>query len=499
MSAPHWVVIGAGLGGLTTAALLLKAGLQVTVLEAQAYPGGCAGSFPYRGYRFDAGATLAGGFQPGGPHERLGRELGLDWDLIAVDPAWEVHLPGRQPVRQWADPAAWAAERRRAFPGSEPFWELQARLSDLSWDLAREPLPWPPQSPAELRALAAALRPRHLPALPHAFRRLGQLLPPGDVALRTFVDAGLLIAAQCVAAEAGALYGSAALDLPRRGVNVPRGGMGGLAWTLVHWIRARGGELRFKQRALGLELAGGRVRAVLGQEGRRGPRRIPCDGVVANLTPWSLAALLDQDAPAALRRELAALRPTWGAVMLHLGLDAAALPPDLAEHLQVVADMDRPLGEGNSVFLSVSPASDLGRAPAGLRAATLSTHSRIAPWWRLRTLGDGGQAYARAKEAYAETLLDTAERALPGLRGAIRLALSATPVTYAHWTGRAEGMVGGFPAGSLWQARGPRSGLGRALPNLWQVGDSIFPGQSSAGVTLGAMRVAAGVLRGEGG
>ncbi|MFZ1771299.1 MAG: FAD-dependent oxidoreductase, partial [Caldilinea sp.] len=61
------VVSGAGIGGLTTAALLAQAGLDVTVLEAHVYPGGCAGVFFHQGYRFEAGATLAGGFYPGGP------------------------------------------------------------------------------------------------------------------------------------------------------------------------------------------------------------------------------------------------------------------------------------------------------------------------------------------------------------------------------------------------------------------------------------------------
>jgi phytoene dehydrogenase-like protein len=43
----------------------------------------------------------------------------------------------------------------------------------------------------------------------------------------------------------------------------------------------------------------------------------------------------------------------------------------------------------------------------------------------------------------------------------------------------------------LFEAQGPRTGI----PNLWLVGDSIFPGQSTAGVTLGAIRVAADVMR----
>jgi len=32
------------------------------------------------------------------------------------------------------------------------------------------------------------------------------------------------------------------------------------------------------------------------------------------------------------------------------------------------------------------------------------------------------------------------------------------------------------------------------MPNLWMVGDSIFPGQSTAAVALGGLRVAQAVL-----
>ena len=51
--------------------------------------------------------------------------------------------------------------------------------------------------------------------------------------LRLFVDAQLLISAQVTSEHANALYGAAALDLPRRGVVHLSGGIGAIAETLV--------------------------------------------------------------------------------------------------------------------------------------------------------------------------------------------------------------------------------------------------------------------------
>ncbi|MFN2172387.1 MAG: amine oxidase, partial [Candidatus Promineifilaceae bacterium] len=63
--------------------------------------------------------------------------------------------------------------------------------------------------------------------------------------------------------------------------------------------------------------------------------------------------------------------------------------------------------------------------------------------------------------------------------------------TFERFTRRPKGMVGGFAQESLFSARGPATGL----PNVWLVGDSIFPGQSTAGVTLGAMRVVTSITQ----
>ncbi|MDX1687850.1 MAG: NAD(P)/FAD-dependent oxidoreductase [Candidatus Promineifilaceae bacterium] len=479
------VVIGAGIGGLTAGALLLHAGHSVTVLEAHVYPGGSAGTFYHQGYRFDAGATLAGGFAPGGPHSRLATLLGVEWPVRPVDPAWVVHLPGHETITQWADPAAWESEWQRTFPGSDRLWRTQRRLADVAWEIAAQPFPWPPASAGDVATLAAAVRPTTLRALPYLTRTVADMIPHERPALKTFLDAQLLIAAQTTADEANALYGSAALDLPRRGVNHVHGGIGALAETLVAWIRDHGGVVHFRQQVEGIEVRDGRAVAVHTNK----KMSVEADWVLANVTPWALQHLLADDAPPSLRREVDDREATWGAFTLYLGLDASRLPGSAADHHQVIVDADRPLGEGNSVFISLSDPEDESRAPAGKRAATLSTHTEIGPWWQLRD-GDDPAAYKARRDAYTERLLGTAERALPGIRDAAELILPGTPVTFEFYIRRPRGMVGGFPQTSLFRARGPHTGI----PNLKLVGDSIFPGQSTAGVTLGAMRVAADVI-----
>lgn len=487
----HIVIIGAGIGGLTAAALLAQQGHRVTVLEAQTYPGGCAGTFTHGGYRFDAGATVAGGFQPKGPHHLVGERLGIKWPVQAYEPAWITHLPDRS-VALTKD----NADVLRAFPESFGFWEHQQKLADLGWTLSAQGLPWPPTTPADVLQLARvglANFPEDLLLLPLAFRTTYQWVRQHglaqDISFVRFIDAQLLISSQTTSRHANAVYSATALDLACQGVYHVRGGIGGLAETLAAKVRELGGEVIYRRRVTRIVQAGGRVTGVCFTEGRRAKQEhfLPADFVVANLTPWSLDALLGGGSPPRLRREVQRRRLGWGAFALHLGVEAALLPPGIPDHHQIIADLDGPLGETRSVFLSMSPEWDAGRAPAGHRAVTVTTHTAVQPWWD--ALQAGEQTYQARKAEYAEKMLAQIERAIPGFGRAVRLMLPGSPVTYQFYTQRHLGQVGGFAQTSLFQARGPQTGL----PNLRLVGDSIFPGQSTAGVTLGAIRVASEV------
>lgn len=485
------IVIGAGIGGLTSAALLAQAGLDVTVLEAHIYPGGCAGTFYHQGYHFDAGATLAGGFYDGGPMDLVARAAGIaSWPAHPDAQAMTVHLPDGVAVQRWGDERRHAEHRAAFGAAADAFWRWQERTADALWALALRTPPWPPQSPDEFgRLLGAGLvwlgsRPRaHLDArlLADAFRPLAAHLQGIPDRLRLFVDAQLLISAQTTSQRANALYGASALDLPRRGVVHLEGGIGAIAETLAQAVRTHGGKLHYRQQVERIVVERGRPVAVITKRGQA----YPADLVIANLPPWNIAPLLGDAAPPALRHLPTQPAEGWGAFTVYAGVDEAALPADFPLHHQVI--VREPLGEGNTAFLSLSPAWDKGRAPTGKRALTISTHTDLKPWWT--TYAQDRSHYEQRKQVYTERLLAAAERAMPGLRSSVDLVLPGTPVTFQRFTRRAWGWVGGFPQTSLFRAWGPR-----LLPGLWMVGDSIFPGQSTAAVALGGLRVAQGVL-----
>ena len=52
------IIVGSGIAGIATSIRLAKKGYEVTVFEANAYPGGKLSAFNLGAYRFDAGPSL---------------------------------------------------------------------------------------------------------------------------------------------------------------------------------------------------------------------------------------------------------------------------------------------------------------------------------------------------------------------------------------------------------------------------------------------------------
>ena len=487
------VIVGAGVGGLTTAGLLAKEGYDVTVLEGQTYAGGSASTFVHKGYRFDSGATVAGGFQPNGPHHVAAQLLDIDWKVHLHDPAWVVHLPDRSVALTQDN-----ADVLEKFPETKAFWDEQSRIAEIAWSLSAQGLPFPPSDLAELLQLAKVgimNLPQDLQIIPFALTTVEDWLNRHGLAdnreFRRFIDATLLISAQNTSEKVNGIYGATAMDLARQGVYHVEGGIGGIAETLVDKVQELGGKVLYRQQVQRIEVQNGQAVGVYATKGRRSKKEqfFPADFVVVNNTPWSLEKMLGDNAPKRLKNEIKRRSDTQGAFILHLGVDADKLPQNIPDHHQIIKTYDGAMGEGESLYVSISPEWDANRAPEGQRAVTVSTHTKVQQWWNLLETDEG--AYYAKKEAYAERIINTIDSILPNFKNAVSLTLPGTPVTYEFYTMRHKGMVGGFPQSSLFKARGPRTGIN----NIRLVGDSVFPGQSTAGVTLSGIRVAKDVMR----
>ena len=77
MSKTEIVVVGAGIAVLTSAAILSKLGLSVTLIGSHTQSGGCAGTFKRKRYIFDVGATQVAGLEEGGIHSKIFKFLDI--------------------------------------------------------------------------------------------------------------------------------------------------------------------------------------------------------------------------------------------------------------------------------------------------------------------------------------------------------------------------------------------------------------------------------------
>ncbi|MBW4485458.1 MAG: C-3',4' desaturase CrtD [Tildeniella torsiva UHER 1998/13D] len=491
------VVVGAGIGGLTAAALLARRGYAVRVFDQARVAGGCASTFKRRGFTFDVGATQVAGLEPGGIHHQIFGELELPLpEATPCDPACAVFLPGEtEPIRVWRDPAAWQAERQRQFPGSEPFWQLMRTLFQPSWRFqARQPV-LPPRSPWDLRQLTQALRPDTLVTVPYTFSTVGQVLSQmglsddtpgssiGNRRLKTFLDLQLKLYSQVSADETAVLYAATALSMSQapQGLWHLKGSMQVLSDSLEKALVRDGGLLQLNHGVRQIHATQGRVSGVTVEDQSTGKTWVePADHVVTNVTVQNLVQLLGDSAPLGYRRRVEALPSGSGAFVLYLGVEAAAIPADCPPHLQFLYSYDGPIAENNTLFVSVSRPGD-GRAPEGRATIVASSFTDLAPWWQAGNYEAMKQTYTEGAIQRLSSYFDLRAEHLIHIE-------AATPRTFARFTARDQGSVGGL--GMRVNTFGPFGFANRTpVAGLWLVGDCTHPGEGTAGVSYSAQTV----------
>jgi phytoene dehydrogenase-like protein len=453
------------------------------------YPGGCAGTFRRDGYAFEAGATLFSGLGQEQVFGRLAARHSLPYHVDWLDPVLTLRTASfTLPVPREREKLVQRVQALMPHKSAavQRFFALQTEVADALWSLFDSPQLLPPFGAGNL--LQHLVRsPRYLPLLPLLGKPLGHLLTrlgfSRDDPLYTFARAACQITVQCDAERAEAPFALAAMDYFFRGTGHIRGGIGQLATALLGAVQRQGGLVYLGNRAKAIEAqtAGYLVRCA--KHDLRGRR------VVANLVPAALTGLCGGSGPPGLNGLTERVQGGYGAVMLYR---AIAQHPDLPEapfHLELVDDTRAPFEAGNHVFASVSGCDETNRAPPGQRTITMSTHVSM-PALRALSEADQGAFIAEIKARMRATLRKRA----PELDTCVMHELTASPRTFARFTGRPEGLVGGIPR-TAGLHNYTQLGPFEAARDLYLVGDSVFPGQSTLATFLSGARTAEAMLR----
>jgi C-3',4' desaturase CrtD len=491
------VVVGAGVGGLTCAALLAARGVDVCVLEKESQGGGCATTFEKFGYEFETTAGLYAAWGADDIHARVFAELPAPApETRRLSPAYIVRLPDRTEVSVGASDESVESFETKL---SEAFPECAAAAINFYRELRpiAETLERSARRAPDLATLTKFQRMKLLAAeARHASRVLAlqqhtaaQHLADASHRFRRFLDAQLQMFAGCASDECAYLYAAVALDMGRRGLYSIRGGASALAAALTASIKQSGGTLRFDATALRLAFdSGGRATGVtlLNGETIQASR-----AVVSNLTVWDTYGKLvgHSRTPGDLRERLKRARG-WGAYLLYLGADDAALRRLPAAHMLALDSWQEKHETYDpasaQLMFSASPAWDTKRAPAGKRAVTVSLYTETSDWFAYHT--DESEHEAQDQK-FLEATWERLHAAFPELGAGVEVVETATPRTFYEATRRKLGMVGGIP--QTLDASGAHAFTHRTpFPALYLVGDTTFPGNGIAAVTQSALIVA---------
>ncbi|MGW6983067.1 phytoene desaturase family protein [Streptomyces sp. NPDC054932] len=454
------VVIGSGIGGLVTAALLAEhGGLRVLVLERHYSAGGFTHTFRRPGFEWDVGVHYIGDVNREGSafralfdHLTRGElewaDMGDGYDTLVFGDDRYALPRGREALRRMLIsrfPAEEAGIHRyfRRVAGANRWTALF---------FAEKVLPSPVP-----HVFGSALR---YPFLRHARNSTAKVVSEcvGDPRLRGVLtaqwgDYGL--------PPAESSFGIHAMVVNHffGGGAYPVGGSSRIAETIIPMIERRGGAVLTCAAVESVLVDDGpRVTGVRMADGREfHARRVVSDAGVAR----TFDELLPQHALTGHRApwKAPAVAPSTAHVSLYLGIRGTAAELDLpksnlwvhggydhdANFAQLQEDAADPFP---AVFISFPSAKDPSferRHPgvSTVEAVTFVPYAWFRPWessrWRKR-----GADYDGFKAHLSERLLQTVHREIPAIRGRIIHAELSTPLSTRHFTGHAHGEIYGL-------------------------------------------------------
>jgi phytoene dehydrogenase-like protein len=453
------VVIGAGLGGLTAAAILARAGRKVLVIERSNSVGGAASSYK-SGDLFIEGSLQ----ETSDPHDirdakhdaltRAGVIDAVQW--IPAGSLYEVrggplHRPFLMPDNFDAARSALTERFPQACEGIDRLLDEMAGIASAAASLARDGAAWW-NSPDAALSLAQKL----------------DMLFGDDEAVKCALAANLSYFHDDPTTLSWIYFAMAQGSYLQSGGRFVQGGSQRLSSALARAVRSAGGEVLLRRVATGITLDGGAGTVTHSAKDGSDAKTVTCARVIGNAAPAALAGLMPQAAAERLQQSYAKFAPSISLFAMTLGLakpprefglsaySTQLLPADikrLSDYAQGAALMADEPGERMPPMSLVDYAAIDSGIPSPPHVLSVFGPDLLSNWDP-----SDMDAYREKRGRWQGAILRYLDGHFPGLAGSVVASSFNTALSVRQYLNAPEGAVYGFaPTLGQMPARSPRT------------------------------------------
>lgn len=469
------IVIGSGMGALTTACLLTQQGLKCLVLEQNYLPGGCTSSYWRKGFVFESGATTLVGLDQYMPLKYLLKQTGIDLKPIHLKLPMQVHLKDGQVLNRFEPLDQWIEEAEKVFgkKNQRKFWEFCYKVSQFVWKTSLKQTSFPPSRFSDLWQAARKATLEQVNFARYAFYSMKWLLKKYDLldnqAFVDFVDEQLLITAQNYHSEVNVLFGATALCYTNYQNFYMPGGLINLVNPLIDYLEQQGSVLDLRNEVQQVQFDATiqkyRVQTKKGD--------YSSEYLISGIPLNNTLQIYNNGYTDKLQHKVLTSQQLNSAFQMGIGFQTLDTTPQNCLHHQIHLPEPLPLTGSHSIFISLNHPQDASRCDVpGHSVASVSTH-----------IANPAENMSLDKTQLEDIVIKTLEQKGFLKKSGIAYMHSSTQKSWQKWTMRAHGFVGGYPQYlriKPWQMVEARLDQKKA----YICGDTAYPGQGIPGTVL---------------